>query len=225
MQPYQKASEEIIRQQSEPSRLVKTAAKTALGLAGGGVAVRRIAPFLSQYIPEDIFVKGLSKIDPRLGKFIRSAMEQGHSVDDVKNFMGEKVQESEPLKTDKNVVEQYSPELHQFLSEHIQKGRSPLEAAGMATLDQTGRKSFKRIIDKITKDHKSPWSAIVESVYGSNLTPKQQAVKKYNQHKKGVLEQETDRFNQAYGPQQQSTPTAEQQFQATLQKVLQRLGG
>lgn len=72
-----------------------------------------------------------------------------------------------PLKDNRNLVEQYSPELHQFIVDQMQKGRSALEAGALATLETSGGKSFKKVIDQMTKDHKSPWASILQSVYST----------------------------------------------------------
>lgn len=175
MQPYQESSDAIQRQNSEPGRLLKKAGKTALGLLGGGAFINKVSPFLSEYIPEDLAIKGLSKISPKMGKFINGAMENGNSFDEVRDFIGGKVQEStpkEPAKQSGNIVQQYAPDLHRFMTEQIQKGRSPLEAAGLAEMDPD-KKGFKKIIEKMKKDHKTTWASLVESIYGSAQQPQQ----------------------------------------------------
>jgi hypothetical protein len=92
IQPYQAATEEMKRQSQFPVKLLKKAAGIT-GLALGGAPIlARIAPLLSKFIPEDIAIKGLTKLDPRMGKFINSAMKLGHSFDEVKDFIGEKIQ-------------------------------------------------------------------------------------------------------------------------------------
>src|SRR5271166_543989 len=174
MQPYQEASQEINRQQAEPRRIAKN---LALGIGGTGLFVGKVAPFLSKYIPEQLAIKGLSKVSPKLGKFITGSMNQGFTFDAIKDFIGEKIEgESmqEPPQENRSIIEQYSPELHQFLDQEIKKGRDVLQAGALAQND----KRFMKIIDKIQKDHKTPWSAILQSVFGggpSQATQSQQA--------------------------------------------------
>lgn len=70
-----------------------------------------------------------------------------------------------------NIIEQYSPELHQFILSHTKQGRSPLEAGALAQLD----KKFMNVIKKIESDHKAPFSAILESIFGSAMQPQKAA--------------------------------------------------
>lgn len=168
MNPSEKAAEEMRRQSQGPERFAKSA--IGIGAAAGAAPfaslLARAAPLLSQYIPENLAIKGLSKISPKFGQFIENVMGKGYDFNEVRDFLGEQVKESQaqsqPAKTDKNIIEQYSPELHDFINQQIQSGRSPLEAGWFAEQD----KKFKSAIEKLKKDHKSPWSAILETVYG-----------------------------------------------------------
>src|ERR1700722_19679494 len=83
MQPYQEATQEIKRQSQLPLKILKQGAFIGATALGGAPILARIAPLLSKFIPEDMAIKGLSKIDPRFGKFINSAMKLGHSFEDV----------------------------------------------------------------------------------------------------------------------------------------------
>lgn len=192
MQPYQEAAEEIRRQGELPIKSAKQAASFAGSAAAGSAMVGRIVPWLSKYIPEELAIKGLAKIDSRLGGFIKKAMSEGYDFDEVKNFIGEKMGGAEnkkppSAKENQNIIQQYSPELHQFISEHIQQGRSPLEAGAIAQLDRKGGKSFKSIIKKIEQDHKSPFSAILQTVYGSQEAQAQpQQAQSQQQPEQGV---------------------------------------
>lgn len=200
MQPYQKASAEIVRQTAAPFKALGTAA-TAIG---GSAILNKIAPFLSEYLPQDLAIKGLSKIDPRLGKFANKALSSGYEFSDVKNFLGEKIKEGqpkEPPKEERNIIEQYSPELHQFIDQEVKNGRELLQAGALAQND----KRFAKIIDKLSKDHKTPWSNILQSVYGAG----QQA--------------QTQQTQQTQASQQQSGQ-GQQALASILEKINQRLG-
>ena len=175
MNPYEKTSLEMKRQSEGPKRFAKTAA--GLGAASFAPVLARAAPFLSDYITPEMAVKGLSKINPKLGKFVNDAFNGGYEFDEVKDFLKEAISgsegeepkqgsEKEPAKQSQNIVEQYSPDLHQFILGEIQKGRSPQDAAGRAIFDDSVKGKFQSIIKKIEKDHKAPWSQIVESIYG-----------------------------------------------------------
>lgn len=94
MQPYQTASDEYKRQSEIPGEVLKKGATTALSIAGGRIALNRVLPLLSKFVPGDITTKGLTKIDPRFGKFIKSALLHGNNMDEVKEFIKEKIEPS-----------------------------------------------------------------------------------------------------------------------------------
>lgn len=172
MQPYQEASEESNRQAyrpiETPLKIASSAGRLGLGLGIGN----RIASMLNKHVPTDLAMKGLAKIDPRLGKFLSLGQEMGHSPDEMKEFITKKIGNEEEQniskkgKQNKNIIEQYSPELHQFIANEVAGGRSPIEAGAIAQ----GDKRFSNAIKKLTKDHKTPWSSIIESIYGSGQT-------------------------------------------------------
>jgi hypothetical protein len=177
MQPYQKANEEIKRQGEFPLKVLGTAASLAIptvaGMAGAKIA-GKIAPFLSKYIPEGLAIKGLNKIDPRLGNFINKSMREAYDFNEIKDFIGEMIQDAQESQKSqeneqRNIIEQYSPELHQFMSEQIKSGRSPVEAGAVAQND----KRFSKAIQKLMKDHKINWSQIIQQVYGQGQQQQQ----------------------------------------------------
>jgi len=164
-------------------------AVTSLGAAAGGAisagVVGKIAPFLNKYIPVDLAIKGISKVSPKLGAFLQDGLSKGLDAKEGLAFIkekaglgGEKREEPKKEAEKKNIVEMYSPELHQFILDQMNQGRSPLEAGALASLEKKGQKDFKKIIKKIEGDHKAPWSAILQTVYGQGekaQQPQQQA--------------------------------------------------
>ncbi len=210
MQPYQKADEVSRRSGENFLDLAKYAGAGAVSAAGGRAAtalISRITPLLSPYISDSLFSKGLEKVDPRFGKFIKGALDQGYDYDEIRSYLGEKIEkEKEPPKEQGNIVSQYSPELHQFILDQIQQGRSPVEAGALAQLESSGAKGFKKVIDKITKDHKAPWSAILQTVYGQGQ------------------EQASPKSNQPLQGQQSQPGQGQQALMAVLQKLQQARG-
>lgn len=173
MQPYQEASEEVQRQGDLP---IKAAANIG-GLIVGGIALKgagRVLPFLSKYIPSNLTIKGLEKVDPRYGKFIQKALKEGTPMDEIKDFIREKAESAMPKQKEKskngNIIEQYDPELHSYILDKIKQGKSHLYAGTKAL----GHERFKKAIDKIVKDHKTSWSEILQSVYGGQGTQQSQ---------------------------------------------------
>ncbi len=137
----------------------------SLGTAAiSGAGAARVMPFLNQYIPADLAMKGINKVMPRLGAFLQRGKEAGLDVEEGLSYLKDRLggSESEPAKQSKNIIEQESPELHTFLDQEIRKGRKPIEAAALAQND----KRFGPIIEKLTKAHKTPWSQIIEGIFG-----------------------------------------------------------
>lgn len=182
MQPYQQASEEIRRQGELPLTAAKKAGSLALtggsafiGGKLGGLAFEKVAPFLSKYIPQDLAIKGLNKIDPRFGKFFSKAMGAGKSFDEAKDFIASKMDdetknevESEDQSTteNRNIIQKYSPELHELISQKVKGGMKPGTIA-LSLLKGKDQK-FKDVIGKIVKDYKTDWISLVESLYGGS---------------------------------------------------------
>ena len=200
---------------------------TAFGLSS------KILPFLSSHIPVDLALKGISKISPNIGKMLKNGMKAGLDIKDGFDYLRRNISENKPdegtsKKEDpeankQNILEQYSPELFNFIQGEVQKGRPILETIAMAnTLDK-----FKPIIKKLTQDHKTPFANIVQSIFGvggggdigtaigsafqsqqPQVNPREQArqqgLQKFNQKikKPGLIQEETQRFNQGYGGQQ-----------------------
>ena len=170
-QPYQEASEEVQRQGEMPI----TAAKTVGGAIAGGAALKaagKVLPFLSRHIPSNLAIKGLTKADPRYGKFIKKAVAEGTSMDEIKDFIKEKAasampKEEEKSKESRNIIEQYDPELHTYILDKIKKGASHIHAGTKALKHER----FKKSIKKIMKDHKLSWDQILDSVYGEKEPP------------------------------------------------------
>jgi len=168
MRPDELANESQIELENRFKGNIKKgigAAASAGTAAVAGSMASKVLPFLNQYIPFDLAMKGINKVNPKLGSFLKRGQEAGLNVKDGLDFIKANLQASnaEPAKQSKNIIEQESPELHQFLDQEIRKGRKPIEAGALAQND----KKYSSVISKLTKAHKTPWSAIIESVFGS----------------------------------------------------------
>ena len=218
MQPYEEADERIRRSNEAPKKILKGFGSAATSLGAGlstGAALSRVIPLLSKYIPQDLATKGLSKIDPRFGAFIKKALDNGSSFDEIKDFIMKKAEggeeEKEPAKEHRNIIEQYSPELHQFIEDQRKRGRSTLQAGAMAQNDPR----FSNVINKIVKDHKSLWSQVLQSVYGADegaQSQQQQPEQQPGQQPQGQMQGA------------QGTGQGQQALMAVLQKLQQARG-
>ena len=166
---------------------------------GGASALASLTPFLSQYVPADLAMKGINKVFPQIGKFLKKGQSMGLDLREGLDFLKDKIGSKEPAKEDRNIIEQESPELFSFLDQAIKGGRNPIEAAAIAQND----KRFAPIIQKLMKAHKTPWSSIIESIFGKGDQGKAASLQKWNERKKkqGMVEGLKDQFEGYYGQQ------------------------
>jgi len=214
MQPYQAASKASLKNTEQIGQFIADAAMTGGKIALGGAIAGRIMPLLSSFVPQDLAIKGLYKVSPTLGKFINASQNQGTSEDEILNFIKEKIgmgeSKKEQPKEQRSVIEQYSPELSQFIQGHIQQGRSPIEAGALAQLDP----KFKSVIQKMTADHKTDFSSILQSVFGGGQTAQQPQPGQTSPLVPGQEQQ----------MQQQQQGSGQQALMAILQKIQQKRG-
>ena len=214
MRPDEEASEAYIARDKKFRQNIKTgigAAASIAGTAGLGGLASKVMPFLNQYVPMGLAMQGINKVAPKLGEFLRRGQSMGLDVKDGMAFIKSKLDpegNDQAVKEDKNVIQKYSPELHQFIDEQLKRGRSSLEAGAIAQND----KRFSDTIKKITKDHKAPWSSILQAVYGE----------KQNQ---GATESAAPQ-QPGQQPQQGGQPgPGQQDLMDILQKIQQARGG
>jgi len=181
MTSYLRPDERVTKGEIEAAQERSGALKSTIGAVGtlgagalGSKAISKVLPFLSEYIPEDLAYKGINKVMPGLGTFLKSGMKQGLTLKSGLDFLRGEVEQKtkqEPAKENRNIIEQYSPELHQFIKSKIDTGEDPLRAGASAIFSQG--KKFEKIIKKIEKDHNTPFSSILQTVYGQGQQPQQ----------------------------------------------------
>lgn len=171
LRPDELANEAEIERDRKFRGNIKKGVVTAASIAGtsAGVAMAsKVMPFLSEYIPAELALKGLDRVAPGIGKFLRRGMEKGLSLksglDFVKGELTPKEKETGQPKEERSIIEQYSPELHNFLDQEVKNGANPMVAGLQAK--ESGQ--FKNVIRKMEQDHKIPWSAIISSVFGES---------------------------------------------------------
>ena len=140
----------------------------ALG-AGASYLGAKVAPFLSQYVPLDLAMKGIDKVAPQIGNFLRKGQKMGLDLEEGLNFVKDKLkpaESSETAKEHRNIIQKYSPELHEFISQKVKGGMRPGTIA-LSLLKGKGNEKFRNIIGKIVKDYSTDFVSLVESLYGS----------------------------------------------------------
>lgn len=171
LRPDERAAQASIGR-AEKSKNVLTGAATAIG---GAALSAKILPFLNEYIPVDLALKGISKVAPKIGQFLSQGQSMGLTPESGLEYLKGEVEKdisNQKTKESRNIIEQVSPELHTFIDQEIRKGRKPVEAGAIAQND----KRFGSIVKKLEKTHKTPWSQIIQSIYGTGETaqPNQQ---------------------------------------------------
>lgn len=226
MQPYQQASIETKRQSEAPLR----SAKTVGSLAASATIAGKIVPFLSKYIPGELMRKGLSKIDPRIGKFVEGALSNGYGIDDIRNFMSEKFTEKKPEVSQQKQEQQENPSIKQAkdfetnypdvvqaLMGYINKGQTPQGAA--AILKQST--PFSQKIKKIEKDTGKNFVDLVLEMMGNQGNASNQSNQVQQQP---TQQQQTSSPNQTQQPTQGIDPKLAQLMQG-IRGAIQGLRG
>lgn len=155
---------------------VKTAANVVTTAAGIG-ATAKVLPFLSQYITPDVALKGISKVSPKLGGFLKRGMEQGLNLQDGLNFIKDNIT-GKPEKQSmtsglqdqfkqeygsaiQDFIANFSPDLDAFLKKQIKAGRTPFEAGALARAQ-----GFEGVIKEMEQSTKFKFSDILAKIFG-----------------------------------------------------------
>jgi hypothetical protein len=217
MQPYQKASKAMQTQGISPIKAAGSAIGAATTLGGGGVAAKllqKAIPLLSSFIPVEQAMSGLSKLDPRLGSFINTAMENGKPFEEVRDFLSDKIDESIPKQSDdkEKVNKKWFSYLESKVKKLIDQGLSPAQAAVSAKSSERN----KGIIKSIEEDYKKDFVDVIEELFGSGMMAQAQNI---------VAPQESTAALQPKGQTQQQAPGQGQQaLMGILQKIAQARG-
>lgn len=142
---------------------IKTAAALGTAAIGGGIA-SKVMPFLSEYIPADLAMKGINKVSPRLGEFLQNGLKKGLNLKDGLEFIKDSFQSKDSVKEDRNIIKQYDDRLNEFLEKNIKKGLTAAQAIDLAQVFP----NYKKSMEQIVKDHKVPFQSIVEGLFGSS---------------------------------------------------------
>lgn len=163
-----------------------SAVASAGALALGSGITSKILPFLNEYVPQELAMKGLIKVSPKVADFLKRGQSMGLDIREGMDFVKDQLTPRENPSDERSVIEKYSPDLFNFLKEQIGKGRNPLEAAAIAQLND----KFKSIIKKIENDNKTNWSSIIESVFGGGQSaqPEEQQSPQGQQQAQGGID-------------------------------------
>ncbi len=175
LRPDEMANQAQIDRDQRMRQNVSKGVGAGIGLASTAIGAR-VAPFLSEYIPTDLAMKGLQKVAPKVADFLRKGQSAGLDIKQGMDFIKSKLspteepsqestQEAKGAEDKRNLIEKHAPELHQFITEQMKKGESYRRAGALARLEGGG-KTFSKTIEKLMKEHKASWEDIIESIYG-----------------------------------------------------------
>jgi hypothetical protein len=237
LRPDEEAAEEKIRKSQRSSGLVKSGVSAVLGAGVGAAGLKmasKIAPFLSEHIPLDLAVKGISKLSPQIGNFLKKGRDMGLDIKEGLNLLKDKVQpkEEEPKKKTNQQVDigQYSPDLQAFIEHWLSQGEEPATAAAVAKNVPSNQAKFKAAIDKIEADTGEDFIELVGQMYkgmnkGGRKMP-QQAGQQQAQAQAQASPQQMAAQQAGLPATQQQAPVSknQQDLMEALQDLTKRLG-
>lgn len=205
MRAEQRASEEEIKRSQERDQIVKKGAGLAVG-AASGLAASRVLPFLNDFIPVDLAIKGISKVNPKIGSFLKKGQEQGLNLKDGLDFLKQQFSPSEEVKQS-NPLQDFEtnyPDIASALSRTIQNGQSPDAAAAILK----NSSSFSRDVKKLEKEVGKNFIDYVLELFGNQSQQPQQQV------------QQEPQISQEMQGQPQQGGGVDAQLMAALDKIL-----
>jgi len=208
MRPDEEANQADIERDQRFRGNVGRALGTAASIGIGGAA-SRVIPFLSNFIPTDLAMKGISKVNPKLGNFLQRGQSMGLDVKEGIQYIKDSISPNQSLKEEKNIIQKYSPELHEFIKEKIGGGIGLIAAATQANTDP----KFRSVIEKMVKENKTSWPELVDLIYGTPQKEQQQP------NQQITLPEEASR-----SPQQGQAGPGQQALMGILSKINQKLG-
>lgn len=140
MIPYQETSEHLRKKDKETSDFVKKGVKTAANIGfsvATGTLLSRAIPLLNKYVPVDLAIKGLSKLDKRFGKFFKGMQDMGSSAEDSINFVREKLQTNKEESLSKFKEHQKKKGMKEELTDQFNQYYSPEAVENRLSQSQT----------------------------------------------------------------------------------------
>lgn len=183
MRPDEKSAEARISRAKNFESAVKNTAFGFGSAALGANLTSKLLPLLNEFIPTDLAVKGISKISPKIGEFIRKGQSMGLDVKEGLNFLKSKMQpeEKSEKKSPLDFLSGYSPELARFIKDHVDNGRTPQEAAAIARLPG----KFDKDVKSIEKDTKENFVDLIARLFGHPVQKQQDSGQQAAQNQQG----------------------------------------
>lgn len=112
--------------------------------------IQKILPMLNKLIPIDLAKKGLSKIDPRIGKFLANATAAGYPINEAMDYLREQTNQVDDrgLRTDELAAQK-----------RVQQGNAVGSAVKGASLGIGGAAALPTVIGSLFQDKSQPQNA------------------------------------------------------------------
>lgn len=162
LRPDEEASLQMINESQQPQKLLGTAATLGGAALGGGLGA-------------GLGLAGQA-LEGNSGQLGQSPDPSGQ-MQQPEQMQEEQSQAQDPLET----LSGYSPELVQFIREHIQAGRTPEQAAALARIPG----KFEKVVKRIEKDTKENFVDYLQRLFG-NAKPQQEQTQQSGQQSPGL---------------------------------------
>jgi hypothetical protein len=222
LRPDEEAAQANMQRERRFSENINKGVSSAVSLGGaalGASTFSKVLPFLSEHIPLDMAIKGISKVSPKVGDFLRRGQESGLDLKEGLEFIKEKISgNKQNLPEEKNAIQMHSQKLFDLVEEMINQGSSPMEAAAKISSDQNSQS----IIKQMEKEYKADWYSIVESIFGkgdSAKRPQEQQTPHPNSARGQQMAREAQQGQQAAQPQGQQSANWDQIAQMLKQTL------
>jgi hypothetical protein len=136
LRPDELSSLSQIERNKRKDSLIKKGASAVVGtgatLLGAGLA-SKVMPFLNEFVPLELALKGINKVAPQIGQFLKKGQSMGLNVQQGLQFLknnlqpNQQTQQANPLQE----FETNYPDIAQALNGYIQQGQSPDAAAAI----------------------------------------------------------------------------------------------
>lgn len=169
--------------------------------------IEKILPFLNKLIPQGIAMKGLSKLNPRIGKYLTNAVASGYSAEEALDFLRNQAQ---PQNEEGKRPDQLANERRTQQSNMLPEAAGTLAKAGLGA---AAISEIPTVIGNLFEDEEQPKGM-----------SREEALKRFNQKKKtGLRDQLMQDFESRYGKQQPQQPQqngVDDPLLAALDKIL-----
>jgi hypothetical protein len=133
----------------------------------------KIAPFLSEYIPKELALQGISKVAPKVAEILKKGVGQGLDLGEGLNYIKDLVnKKQEPSIVSEESIRKIAPELHNFIKDYKSRGRSAEEVIAISGLPNS-KVNYKKQLMLLEKNFKIPSLDIIKKAYYGQESPQE----------------------------------------------------